>query len=169
MTKKPILIKKRKFFDNRGFFQEIYLRKEFNVNFIFSAIAHSKKNVIRGLHFQTANKQTKVIHVIKGKILDIIVNLNKKSKLFGKVYRYNLSEGDTLIVPNHYAHGYECLSKVCTVLYHLDNYRNIKAENGISYNDKELNIKWVTKKPIISERDKLSGTFEQFKKKIKTI
>ena len=107
--------------------------------------------------------------MIKGKILDIIVNLNKKSKLFGKVYRYNLSEGDTLIVPNHYAHGYECLSKVCTVLYHLDNYRNIKAENGISYNDKELNIKWVTKKPIISERDKLSGTFEQFKKKIKTI
>ena len=101
--------------------------------------------------------------------MDVIVNLDKKSKNFGKVYRYKLSEGDTLIVPKNYAHGYECLSSNCVVLYHLDNYRNIKGENGISFNDKELNIKWVTKNPIISKRDRSSNSFAEFKKKIITL
>ena len=72
-------------------------------------------------------------------------------------------------MPNNFAHGYECLSRDCLVLYHLDNYRSIKGENGISYNDKDLNIKWVTKKPIISKRDKLNNSFAYFKKKIKTL
>lgn len=169
MIKKPILIKKKKYFDKRGFFQEIFLQKELKIKMIFSAIAFSKKNVIRGLHFQTSNKQTKFIHVIKGRILDVIVNLDKRSRQFGKVNSYYLDEGDTLVVPNRYAHGYECLSKTCTVLYHLDNYRNIRGENGIFYKDKDLNIKWITKKPIISKRDKQSKSFILFKKNIKTL
>ena len=169
MLKKPILIKKKKHSDNRGFFQEIFLSRELNFNVIFSAIAHSKKNVIRGLHFQTLKKQTKFIYVVEGRILDVVVNLSRKSKQFGKIYKFTLSKGDILIVPNNYAHGYECLSKFCTVLYHLDNYRNIRGENGILYNDKELNIKWVTKKPIISKRDKSGNSFAYFKKKIKTL
>ena len=121
------------------------------------------------MHFQTRNKQTKVIHVVRGNILDVVVNLDKKSKNFGKVRRYNLKVGDTLIVPNKYAHGYECISKDCIVLYHLDNYRNIKSENGIFYKDKDLNIKWITKKPIVSKRDKLGKSFIEFKNKIKTL
>ncbi len=169
MLKKPILTKKKRHLDKRGFFQEIFLLKEFNIKIIFSAVAHSKKRVIRGLHFQTIKKQTKIINVIKGQILDVAVNLNKKSKNFGKVYKYILNEGDCLIVPNNFAHGYECLSQKCIILYHLDNYRNIKGENGISYNDKDLNIKWVTKKPIISKRDKTINSFSEFKKKIKTL
>ena len=95
--------------------------KKYKVKVIFSAIAFSKKNVIRGLHFQKPNKQTKIIYVIKGKIQDVIVNLKKDSKTYGKVFRYNLVEGDTLIVPNNFAHGYECVSKNCIVLYHLVN------------------------------------------------
>ena len=146
MIKNPIIIRKKKYFDKRGFFQELYLLKEFKIKVVFSALAYSKKNVIRGLHFQTRNKQTKVIHVVRGNILDVVVNLNKKSKNFGKVRRYKLNVGDTLIVPNKYAHGYECISKDCIVLYHLDNYRNIKSENGIFYKDKDLNIRWITKK-----------------------
>ena len=169
MIKKPTLIRKKKYFDKRGFFQEIFLLKELKIKTIFSALAYSKKNVIRGLHFQSKNKQTKVIHVIKGKILDVIVNLKKNSKEFGKVKKYKLNAGDTLIVPNHYAHGYECLSEDCIVLYHLDNYRHKKEECGIFYKDKELNISWNTKKPIISKRDRLSGSFLEFKKIIKTL
>tara|TARA_Y100000992_G_C21100631_1_gene412427 strand:- start:37 stop:546 length:510 start_codon:yes stop_codon:yes gene_type:complete len=169
MIKKPILIKKKKYLDKRGFFQEIYLLKEFNIKIIFSAIAYSKKRVIRGLHFQTVKKQTKVINVVKGEILDVVVNLNKKSNNFGKVYKYLLKDGDSLIVPNNFAHGYECLSKDCLILYHLDNYRSIKGENGISYKDKDLNIRWVTKRPIISKRDKLIKSFSEFKKRIKTL
>lgn len=169
MVKKPILIKKKRFFDDRGFFQEIYLLRELKIKIRFTAIAHSKKNVIRGLHFQKPGKQTKIISVVKGKILDVVVNLNKKSKNFGKVYKYKLKEGDTLIIPNNFAHGYECLSMESTVLYHLDGYRNVKGENGIIYNDKELRIKWITKRPIVSKRDKLANSFSEFKKKIKTL
>ncbi len=169
MIKAPILIKKKKYFDKRGFFQEIYLLKNLKTRMIFSAIAHSRKNVIRGLHFQTKKKQTKIIHVVKGKILDVVVNLNFKSKKFGRISKYILQEGDILAVPCNYAHGYECLSKECIVLYHLDNYRDINSENGILYNDKELNIKWFSKKPIISKRDRFANTFKEFKQKIKTL
>lgn len=169
MIKKPILIKKKKHVDKRGYFQEIYLYREFKINILFTAKAYSKKNVIRGLHFQTKDKQTKLIHVVKGKILDVVVDLKKNSNNFGKVYKYILNEGDTLIVPNTFAHGYECLSKNCIVFYHLDKYRNIKGENGILYNDKDLKIKWKSKKPIISKRDRLTFSFAEFKKKIKTL
>ena len=169
MINKPILLKGKKYYDKRGFFQEIYLFRKYKVKVIFSAIAFSKKNVIRGLHFQKPNRQTKIIYVIKGKIQDVIVNLKKDSKTYGKVYRYNLVEGDTLIVPNNFAHGYECLSKNCIVLYHLDNYRNKKGENGIKFDDPELNIKWHTKRPIVSKRDKNCSSFKEFRIKKKSI
>ena len=170
MLKNPIVFRKnKKYFDKRGFFQEIFIKKKIKINFVFSAIAKSKKNVIRGLHFQTKNKQTKFIHVVDGKILDVVVNLNKKSKNFGKVNKFILREGDILIVPNKYAHGYECLSKTCTVLYHLDNYRNSKTENGILYNDKKLRIKWITKKPILSIRDQQGKSFDYFRERIKSL
>lgn len=169
MINKPFIIKQKKYFDKRGFFQESVLKKQFKTPIIFTALAESKKNVIRGLHFQRLNKQTKIIHVIDGKILDIAVNLRKKSKNFGKVYKFILKKGDILFVPNFFAHGYECLSNKCTILYHLDNYRDAKNEDGIIFNDKKLKIRWITKRPILSKRDKLSNSFETFKKKIKTL
>tara|TARA_B110001450_G_C17652562_1_gene493907 strand:- start:1167 stop:1676 length:510 start_codon:yes stop_codon:yes gene_type:complete len=166
MLNKPTLYKSKMFFDKRGFFQEIFLKKKVNSSPLFTAIAESKKNVIRGLHFQKKNKQTKLIYVAEGRILDVVVNLKKKSKNFGKVYRFYLSKGDMLYVPNFFAHGYECLSKKSTIFYHLDRYRDAKNEDGIRFNDNDLNIKWSTKKPIISKRDKSSGSFSDFIKKI---
>jgi len=80
---KPYLIKKKKFFDKRGFFQELFLEKEIKIKSKFTALANSKKNVIRGMHFQLRNKQTKIISDISGKILDVAVNLKKNSK--GKI------------------------------------------------------------------------------------
>jgi len=164
---KPYLIQKKKYLDKRGYFQELFLRKEFKTKLNFTAIAFSKKNVIRGMHFQLRNKQTKIISVISGKILDIAVNLKKNSKNFGKVYYFLLNEGDTVYIPNHFAHGYECLSKNSTILYHLDNYRDVKNESGIPYNDKTLKLKWKTKNPIISDRDKNHFNFLDFKSKYK--
>ena len=169
MLNKPTIYRSKVFFDKRGFFQEIYLKKNIKSSILFTAIAQSKKNVIRGLHFQEKSKQTKIIYVAEGKILDVVVNLKKKSKHFGKVYKFILSKGDILVVPNFFSHGYECLSKNCTIFYHLDNYRSKKSEKGIRFNDKDLKIKWVSKKPIISERDKLSGSFDDFKKNIKSL
>jgi len=167
--KKPIIIKKKRFIDKRGYFQEIFLQKEFKDKIKFTAIANSKKNVIRGMHFQTKNKQTKIISVISGKILDVVVNLKKNSKDFGKVYSFILKAGDVILVPNYFAHGYECLSSKCIVLYHLENYRDPKNECGIQYNDKKLKINWNSKKPILSFRDRNNISFDEFKKKYKTI
>ena len=163
----PIKIKNNKFKDRRGYFQEIYLKKKLNLKIKFTAIAHSKKNVIRGLHFQLKNKQSKLIYVSNGKILDVAVNLKKNSKNFGKIFKYVLREGDILFIPSFYAHGYECLSKRSTVFYHLEKYRDTKSESGIPFNDKNLNIKWFTKNPIISKRDKSHISFEEFARKYK--
>ena len=162
---KPVIFKKNRYFDKRGYFQEIFLEKELKKKIKFTAIAYSKKNVIRGMHFQLKNRQTKIVSVISGKILDVAVNMRKKSKDFGKVYYFILKEGDTVYIPNYFAHGYECLSKNSTILYHLDNYRDANNEYGIPYNDQTLKIRWKTNKPILSKRDKNHQTFLDFKNK----
>jgi len=72
-----------------------------------------------------------------------------------------------ILIPNYCAHGYECLSKKSIVLYHLDKYRDSNNENGLKHNDKFLKIKWKTKKPILSKRDKHQQNFLEFKKKHK--
>ena len=167
--KKPFLFSSNKFFDKRGFFQELYLRKNFKTPAIFTAIAHSKKNVIRGMHFQKKNKQTKIITVLSGKILDVTINLKKNSKNFGKKYYFLMKEGQSIYIPNFFAHGYECLSKNATILYHLDNYRDAKNEGGLPYNDKNLKIKWKTSTPILSLRDKNHMSLEEFKSRIKSL
>ena len=169
MINKPILLKGKKYYDKRGYFQEIYLFKKYKIKVIFSAIAFSKKNVIRGLHFQKKNQQTKLIHVTEGKILDVVINLKKNSKYFGKVSRFILNEGDILFIPKFYAHGYECLTKKCTIFYHLEKYRDAMNESGISFKDKKIFNAWKTRKPILSKRDKTLITFEDFKKKHKSL
>ena len=121
------------------------------------------------MHFQYRNKQSKLIYVVNGKILDVVVNLNSKSKNFGKVYKFILKSGEMLFVPNFFAHGYECLSSKCSVLYHLEKYRDAKSESGIMYNDKNFKIKWKTKKPILSLRDKNHINFLEFKKRFKSL
>ena len=162
---KPYIFKKTRYFDGRGYFQEIFLEKELKKKIKFTATAYSKKNVIRGLHFQLKKKQTKIITVMSGKILDVAVNLKKGSRNFGKIYYFLLNEGDSVFIPNYFAHGYECLSKSASIIYHLDNYRDAKNESGIPYNDKKLRIKWKTKKPILSLRDKNHFSFLEFKKR----
>jgi dTDP-4-dehydrorhamnose 3,5-epimerase len=162
---KPYIFKKTRYFDGRGYFQEIFLEKELKKKIKFTATAYSKKNVIRGLHFQLKKKQTKIITVMSGKILDVVVNLKKGSRNFGKIYYFLLNEGDSVYIPNYFAHGYECLSKSASILYHLDNYRDAQNESGIPYDDKKLKIKWKTKKPILSLRDKNHFSFLEFKKR----
>ena len=165
----PLKLNQKKYFDNRGFFQEIYKRNMFGLDIKFTAIAKSSKHVIRGLHFQIKNKQTKLLYVADGNILDVVVNLNKNSKNYGKIYKFNLNAGDMIFVPDYFAHGYECLSSNCTVIYHLEKYRDAKNERGIMFDDKSLKIKWKTKKPILSIRDKNHISFIEFEKKYKSL
>ena len=83
----------KNFFDSRGFFREIFIKKKLKVhNPIFWCMSKSKKNVLRGLHLQTKNSQEKFVSVIKGKILDVVVDCRKKSKTYGKYYKTELSD-----------------------------------------------------------------------------
>ena len=158
---KPVLIKTKIYHDNRGFFKELWLKKKIKFSCKFTAMSNSKKNVIRGLHYQVKKKQSKILSVLQGSAIDICVNIDPSSKLFGKVFKFNLKPGYLLYVPKNYAHGIGFHSKKNILLYHLSEYRYSEYERGIAYNDKKLRINWKIKKPILSKRDKLHPSFSQ--------
>ena len=163
-----ILIKNKKFNDSRGYFKELIVEKNIKVKFPFHVMSFSKRNVIRGLHIQTKNPQGKFITVIKGKIFDVTVDLRKKSKTYGKYFSKILSEKNSLSVyiPPGFAHGFCALDKENFIVYSCTQYRNARSETGINYNDKDLNIKWPIKKPIISLKDKKNYSLKEFCNKI---
>ena len=164
-----IIIEKKYFADSRGYFLELYKKKIIRKNLPFSCISFSKKNVIRGLHLQTTNTQAKYVSVLKGKILDVVLDLRKNSKTFGKVFKIILSEKNSksIYIPEGFAHGFCGLDNENYMLYSCSNYRNKKSEIGIAWNDKDLKIKWPNKRNIISEKDKNNLTFRDFKKKFR--
>ena len=162
-------IRQKNNFDSRGYLRETFNNKVLRKKFVFEYCTTSKKNVFRGFHFQTRNKQSKYINVLKGKILDIVIDLRKNSKTYGKFYSIILSQKNALalFIPAGFAHGYYSFEKENIIYYKLDNYYNPNYENGIIYNDNELNIKWPFKKMLISKKDKSLSSLKQFKKKFK--
>ncbi len=156
-----------KFTDKRGSLREIYKQSIIKKKFPFSITSKSKKNVIRGLHLQAKKTQDKYIAVLKGKILDVVVDLRKNSKTFGKYFKIILSEKNCkfLFVPKGFAHGFLSLEKENIVLYSCSNYRDIKSEKTILWNDPILKIRWGIKKPILSNKDKNAKKLNEFKKK----
>lgn len=165
---KDLLIFESKIYnDERGNVREAFRKNLTNKNLFLSVVSKSKKNVIRGLHFQSKKTQDKFISVIKGRILDVVVDLRKKSKTFGQHYKIILSgkKGKYLFVPKGFAHGFLGLDKENIVLYSCSNYRFPKYEKIIKWNDKDLRIKWGIKKPILSKRDQNAQNFADFFKK----
>tara|TARA_Y100000590_G_scaffold430574_1_gene544324 strand:+ start:2652 stop:3188 length:537 start_codon:yes stop_codon:yes gene_type:complete len=161
------IIKQKKFGDKRGFLRVTYNKKKIKWNnLIFDYVTTSKKNALRGFHFQSKFSQAKFISVIKGKILDCVIDLRKKSKTFGKSYCIILSENNckALYVPQGFAHAYYSFDKENIIYYRLSNYYHPEYEDGIIWNDKTLKIKWPTKKPLLSKKDKNLKTFSNFKK-----
>jgi dTDP-4-dehydrorhamnose 3,5-epimerase len=165
----PKIIKANCYYDKRGYLQEIYLKKNLKKNFKFSLITFSRRNVFRGFHFQSKNQQVKLIYLVKGSILDIVIDLRRRSNNFGKAYRFKLREKNILYIPKGFAHGYLSLSAENVLLYYMTNYRDAKNENGIVWNDKNLKIKFPVKKLIISKKDKKLNTFDEFLRKIKSL
>ena len=159
-----ILLKKHKFLDSRGYFQELVMEKNIKKKFPFHVMSFSKKNIIRGLHIQSKNPQGKFITVIKGKIFDVAVDLRKNSKTYGKYYSKILSEKNSLsiYIPPGFAHGFQALEKENYIIYSCTQYRHLISEKVIRYNDKELNIKWPLKKIIISKKDNNAMSLKQF-------
>ena len=152
----PKILKTKIFNDSRGFLKETFQNKVINKKFPFDIMSFSKKNVLRGLHLQIVNSQAKLITVTYGKIFDVAVDLRKNSKTFGKYVSIVISHNDSFsfYIPEGFAHGFVCLSKTCTVNYKCSNYRHAKSERTISWDDKDLDIKWPIKKPILSVKDK---------------
>jgi dTDP-4-dehydrorhamnose 3,5-epimerase len=169
------IIEPRVFEDQRGYFFETFNQDKFNeligaqVNFVQDNESASTKGVLRGLHYQTGeHAQAKLVRVIEGVVLDIVVDLRKDSKTYGKQFSIELSASNKmqLFVPKGFAHGFIVLSDTATFSYKCDNYYNKASEGGIIYNDKFLNIDWQLPESqfVISEKDLELPTFENSKR-----
>ena len=160
------ILKTKIYVDKRGHFKEVYKKKKFkNSNFIFDCMSTSKKNVLRGLHIQLKNPQAKLITVMHGKIFDVVLDLRKNSKTFGKYFSLIMSDKSdfSFFIPRGFAHGFLCLSNKCVVSYKASNYQNKKSEKTISWFDKDLKIKWPIKNPITSKKDALGLSLREIR------
>ena len=163
-----LIIEQKNYKDARGSLREIYNKKIIKKNiFKYEYFSISKKNVLRGFHLQTKFQQVKFVNVLRGKVLDCVIDLRKKSKTFGKTFKIILSEKNSksLIIPKGFAHSYLALSQENIVYYKMSDYFKPKFYSGIIYNDKNLKIKWPSKKFIISSKDKQLTSFKEFCKK----
>jgi dTDP-4-dehydrorhamnose 3,5-epimerase len=160
------LITTKTFNDKRGFFKEVFQNKvERNNNFVFDCMSYSKKNVLRGLHFQKKKTQAKLLTAMQGKIFDVCVDLRKESKTYGKYFSIELSQKSehSILIPAGFAHGFLCLSKECVVYYKCSNYRDQNSETTLLWNDPALRINWPNKKPILSNKDRNGILFDDLK------
>jgi dTDP-4-dehydrorhamnose 3,5-epimerase len=161
------------FQDERGYFLESYNESTFEknglkLNFVQDNHSWSHKGVLRGLHLQKdPNAQGKLVRVIKGKVIDVVVDIRKKSKTFGQWASFILDDKqhNMLYVPPGFAHGFATFEESvfvykCTHGYHKE------SESGILWNDPKLAIDWKIENPIVSEKDKLLPTFDELIKSI---
>ena len=113
---------------------------------------------------QKNNMQGKYLSVIKGKILDVVIDCRKKSKTFGEHFKIVLSDLNltSLYIPPGFAHGFLSMDKENIVVYSCTNYRDANSEISISWKDKNLKINWPIKKPILSKKDSMSLPFKEF-------
>ena len=165
------VIEPQVFGDERGRFLLEYNKKEFqaktglDVSFVLENQSTSQYGVVRGLHLQKGEfSQAKLVRVIRGKILDVAVDTRKDSETFGKVFSVELS-GDNnkqLFVPRGFLHGFSVLEDDTIVSYKCDNYYYPEAEDGVMFNDLDLNIDWKipSEKIILSEKDKCLKRFK---------
>ena len=164
-----LVIKQKNNIDSRGHLRETYNKKILNKKFVFEYCTTSKRNVLRGFHFQTKFQQAKYINVMKGKILDCVIDLRKNSKTFGKKFKIILSDKNclSLYIPEGFAHAYYSYDKFNVIYYKLSNYYSPKYEGGINVFDKDLKIRWPKKRVSISKKDRALITFKEFCKNYK--
>ena len=164
----PKVIKTKIHKDPRGSLQEIFKKKQFSNNFDFALFVSSKKNVIRGLHFQRKKQQEKILIIINGEIVDYCLDLRRKSNSFGKIFKFKLKKNSILFIPKGFAHGYLALKNNTQIVYLLSEYRFKKYERTIDINDTKFNLK-LKKNYIISKKDRKGMSFNLFKKNIKSL
>ena len=163
--KDVIILEPQVFGDERGYFMESFSDRDFeahtglNVRFVQDNESCSKRGVLRGLHFQKEPyAQAKLVRVVRGRVLDVAVDIRKGSTSFGRYVAVELS-GDNkrqLFIPKGFAHGYMVLEEDTVFQYKCDAYYHPAAEGGIAWDDPQIGVEWPLPEGeiILSERDK---------------
>ena len=166
-----LIVEPRVFKDERGYFFENYQIERYkslgiNADFIQDNEAYSTYGVVRGLHYQLGEfSQAKLVRVVKGRVLDVAVDLRKKSPTYGQWEGVELTEDNKrqFFVPRGFAHGYSVLSETAIFSYKCDNIYSPESERGLNLNDSKLNIDWgiPIDKQIISSKDVILPNFDK--------
>jgi len=157
MKKKVKVLKESIFKDKRGLLWTSWEKKKISLNFKHDKFSLSKKDVFRGLHYDS--KTWKLVSCVYGKFFFVVVDCNPKSKHFHKVKTWILSAENniSILVPPYFANGHLCMSKECVFHYKLSytgKYNDVINQKTLKWNDSSIKIKWPKRKFILSERDK---------------
>ena len=166
-----LVIRPKIFSDDRGYFFESWSKQSYkdiglDLNFIQDNQSLSKKGVLRGLHFQRPPfAQGKLVRVIKGSVIDVAVDIRKKSATYGQHFFTKLSEENknAVWIPEGFAHGFIALEDDTIFNYKCTGVYNKSSEGTLIWNDSDLNIDWIVDTPLVSDKDKLAISFKDFK------
>ncbi len=153
--------------DDRGFFTETYSKEKYfslgiREEFVQDNYSRSKKNTLRGLHYQIKKPQGKLVRVINGRVLDVAVDIRQDSKTFGQYFSVFLDDVNfyQLYMPPGIAHGFCVVSEFADFEYKCTDFYSPKNEKGVLWSDPDINIDWPVENPIVSSKDL---TFNQLK------
>jgi dTDP-4-dehydrorhamnose 3,5-epimerase len=164
-----VLLQPRVFSDSRGFFLETHNERTFaglglDLRFVQDNQSHSKKNVLRGLHYQIEQAQGKLVRVLQGEIFDVAVDLRAGSATFGKWVGVTLSSSTNRMIwiPKGFAHGFYTSSETADVLYKVTDFYSPKHEQTLLWNDPDVAIRWpLTGEPLLSDKDRAGHSLRE--------
>nr|WGN91630.1 dTDP-4-dehydrorhamnose 3,5-epimerase [Aeromonas sobria] len=168
-----LIFEPKVFGDERGFFFESFNHKLFEeavgypVTFVQDNHSKSSKGVLRGLHYQLSpHAQGKLVRCVAGEVFDVAVDIRKRSPTFGQWVGVHLSAENKrqLWIPEGFAHGFVTLSESAEFLYKTTDYYHRESEGSICWNDPDINIEWPVEGVLLSEKDKTSQSFSEYKK-----
>ncbi len=153
--------------DGRGFFvetfrEDLYRQAGIDQPFVQDGHSRSRRKVIRGLHFQRGFPQAKLIHVARGRVFDVVVDVRAGSPAFGQWFAAELAddEGRHLYIPPGYAHGFQALSETADVVYKCSEFYHPDDEGGVRWDDPDVGIPWPLSDPVLSQKDSELGTLK---------
>jgi len=162
-----ILCKPELFGDDRGFFTETYQKYRYitegvKANFVQDNLSRSKKGTLRGLHYQLAHPQAKLVSVLKGEVLDVAVDIRRGSPNYGMWTAHTLNDENRhqLFIPAGFAHGFCVLSETADFYYKCSDVYYPNDQYGLMWNDSSFGIEWGVDQPLLSEKDQSQPTLQ---------
>ena len=165
-----LILEPKVFGDERGFFLESHNKRAFldatglDVEFVQDNHSRSRRNVLRGLHYQVRQPQGKLVRVIAGEVFDVAVDLRRGSPTIGQTIAFNLDAASKRMawIPPGFAHGFLVVSEEADVLYKTSDYYAPEHERVLLWNDPALGIRWPLQgEPILAEKDRRGALLEQ--------